>query len=168
MRQSHETGGRRIDFVHGDILDLGGLGREFDFIEAAGVLHHMDDPLAGWEVLTNLLRPGGFMKVGLYSQRARRSVIAAQSFAKAGGYPGTPEGIRRCRADIIALSGEDAARAVTESLDFHAMSPCGDLMFRVQERCYVLPEIAQMLEALGLRFIGFELRDRSVYAAYRE
>ena len=168
IRRAQEFNIRSIEFVHGDILELGNSERSFDFIEAAGVLHHMADPLAGWEVLRGLLRPGGFMKVALYSEYARSHVAAARAFVQRGGYLATPDGIRQCRQDIFALPEENDVRAVAGSLDFHATSPCRDLIFHVQERSYTLPEIAAMLESLKLHFIGFELRDRTVQALYRE
>lgn len=167
-RRAKEFGIQSIEFMHGDILELGKLGRDFDFIEAAGVLHHMADPLAGWQVLRDMLRPGGFMKIALYSELARQHVTAAREFAAAGAYEAGPEGMRRCRQDIIALPDDAAARGVVESLDFHAMSPFRDLVLHVQERCYALPEIAEMLEELKLQLTGFELRDRTRYALYRE
>ena len=40
----------------------------FDLIESDGVLHHLADPCAGWRVLLSLLRPGGLMCIGLYSE----------------------------------------------------------------------------------------------------
>jgi tetratricopeptide (TPR) repeat protein/SAM-dependent methyltransferase len=168
MRQAREFDIGSIEFVHGDILDLETSERSFDFIEAAGVLHHMADPLVGWRILRGLLRPGGFMKVALYSEFARRHVAAARAFVKSGDYSATPDGIRQCRQDIFALPRDSEVREVAGSLDFHAMSPCRDLIFHVQERSYTLPEIAEMLEPLKLRFIGFELRDRTVQTTYRE
>ena len=62
-----------IEFAQADILELGAIGRVFDHIEAVGVLHHLADPKTGWRVLLSLLRPGGTMHVGLYSQLARRA-----------------------------------------------------------------------------------------------
>ena len=44
--------------MQGDILKLNQLEKQFDIIESAGVLHHMDDPLAGWKVLVDRLRTG--------------------------------------------------------------------------------------------------------------
>ena len=167
-RRAQELGVQRIEFLHGDILRLGDLDRDFDFIETTGVLMTMDDPLAGWEVLCSLLRPSGFMKIGLYSKRARRNVIAAQEFVAAGSYAGTTDGIRRCRQDILCLPNDSDVRGVTRSLDFYAVSPCRDLIFHIQEYCHSLPEIEDMLEELALRFIGFELRDPSLYGAYRK
>ena len=63
-RKTEELGIQNIDYMQADILDLGKLGRQFDIVESAGVLHHMDDPLAGWRVLTDCLKPGGLMKIG--------------------------------------------------------------------------------------------------------
>ena len=55
------------------------LGRQFDFIDTSGVLHHLADPWSGWRILLSLLRPGGPMQVGLYSELARRNVVAARA-----------------------------------------------------------------------------------------
>jgi 2-polyprenyl-3-methyl-5-hydroxy-6-metoxy-1,4-benzoquinol methylase len=59
------VGRSNIEYGQADILKLGSLGRSFDLIESSGVLHHLADPLAGWRVLLSLLRPGGFMMIGL-------------------------------------------------------------------------------------------------------
>ena len=71
-------------------MRLGALGRTFDLIESNGVLHHMADPWAGWRVLLSLLRPGGFMRIGLYSEIARWGVVAARALIAQQGYGATP------------------------------------------------------------------------------
>ena len=35
--------------MQADILNLRKLNKQFDIIESAGVLHHMDNPIAGWQ-----------------------------------------------------------------------------------------------------------------------
>ena len=50
--------------------------------EIAQLLDHMADPLEGWRVLASLLKPGGRMRIGLYSERARAPVIAAESIRR--------------------------------------------------------------------------------------
>jgi hypothetical protein len=50
-------------------------------IEAVGVLHHMEDPLAGWRVLCGLLRLGGFMQIGLYIVPWREPISLALASA---------------------------------------------------------------------------------------
>ena len=61
-----------LEYLQADILKLDHLEQEFDIIESVGVLHHMDEPMAGWRVLVDLLKPGGLMKIGLYSELARQ------------------------------------------------------------------------------------------------
>ena len=36
------------------------MGKEFDIIESAGVLHHMDEPMAGWRVLVRFIKARWF------------------------------------------------------------------------------------------------------------
>ena len=85
-------------------MELGSLERRFDHIESVGVLHHLDDPLAGWRNLVTLLRPGGLMMIGLYSEIARQDIIAARALIAEKGYTSSPEDIRRCRRDIIDMA----------------------------------------------------------------
>ncbi len=73
------------DFAQADILELGNIGRGFDIVECSGVLHHLDDPFAGWKALLSLLNPGGFMTLGLYSKVARRRIHAVQGMDRAKG-----------------------------------------------------------------------------------
>ena len=166
-RRAGELGLKNVEFAQADILELNGLDRRFDVIECSGVLHHMQDPAAGWRVLTGRLNAGGWMKVGLYSEVGRRPVLAAKKFIAAGGFRGDVQGIRAARAAILALPAEEYARAVADSLDFYSLSGCRDLLFHVQERRYSLAEIGAMLAALGLVFLGFEFESRATIVDYR-
>jgi len=143
-----------VEFGQADILRLGSLGRQFDFIDASGVLHHMADPWQGWRILLALLRPGAIMQVGLYSELGRRNIVAARAFIAARGYRPIAADIRRCRQDIIAA--EDAQIAsVAQRDDFFTLSECRDLLFHVQEHRTTVPEIKSFLAANGLEFGGF-------------
>jgi 2-polyprenyl-3-methyl-5-hydroxy-6-metoxy-1,4-benzoquinol methylase/Flp pilus assembly protein TadD len=155
-----------IEYAQADILALGALGRTFDMIQSVGVLHHLGDPWAGWRVLTSLLRAGGVMFVGLYSERARRDVVAAREFIAARGYGSTADEIRRARQDLMAQEDE-ALRNAALFNDFFTLSECRDLLFHVQEHRLTLPQIKDLLAANGLTFLGFELDFRTTqkYAA---
>ena len=60
-----------------------------------GVLHHLADPYAGWRVLLSLLKPGGFMLVGLYSAAARRGLATPRARIAAKGYGTAAEDVRQ-------------------------------------------------------------------------
>jgi len=85
-RQSLALDVDNIEFAQADILELASLGRSFDVIEAVGSLQTLADPRAGWKVLSSLLRPGGFIFFGLYSESARRNIVAARDFIARQNY----------------------------------------------------------------------------------
>ena len=63
-----------VDFIQGDLLDAKSINRKFDIIESVGVLHHMNDPFKGWEVLSECLNNDSLMLIGLYSKTARKHI----------------------------------------------------------------------------------------------
>jgi len=65
-------GNRNITFRHGDLLDHSSTEDTFGLIDAYGVLHHLQDPLAGLKALAARLSEGGILRVMLYSRYARR------------------------------------------------------------------------------------------------
>jgi SAM-dependent methyltransferase len=153
-RMAERFGLANVEFGQADILRLGSLERQFDFIDASGVLHHMADPWQGWRILLALLRPGGLMQVGLYSGLGRRNIVAARAFIAARGYRPNADDIRRCRQDIIAAEDAQVA-SVAQRDDFFTSSECRDLLFHVQEHRTTVPEIKSFLAANGLEFGGF-------------
>jgi len=60
-----------VQFVETDLLQPGLRDDAFDIVYAAGVLHHLPDPLAGFARIARLARPGGKIIVGLYNRYAR-------------------------------------------------------------------------------------------------
>ncbi|MDI3471718.1 MAG: hypothetical protein OJF62_003781 [Pseudolabrys sp.] len=154
----------KVEFAQADILAIGAIDRCFDFISAGGVLHHMDDPLAGWRELLKLLKPDGVMQVGLYSLLARKEIIEARAMIAAQGYRPVPDDIRRLRDDLRA-KGEK--RPFMELDDFFAMSDCRDLLFHVHERQITIPQIKAFLAANGLNFIGFQFSPPEAHEHYR-
>ena len=168
-RKTLELGIHGIEYRQADILDLGTLPERFDLIECSGVLHHMEDPLAGWRVLASLRKPGGRMRIGLYSELGRRAVVKARELIAAEGFKPDAEGIRACRAAIRSRSADPLFASLARNEDFYSMSGCRDLLFHTQELRFTLPQIGSMIEALGLRFLGFEFPDSGeTLARYRK
>ncbi len=170
LRKTQELDVSNIEYAQADIIELGSLGRQFDLIESVGVLHHLGDPLAGWRVLVDLLRPGGLMKIGLYSETARQHIISGRSLIAEKGYSTSAEDIRECRQDIMAMAGD--GNQVMEMLcsgnNFFSLSECRDLLFHVQEHRFSLPQIEEALKALNLKFLGFGVRGHRALRMFRE
>jgi SAM-dependent methyltransferase len=153
-RKTREEGLQNIEYAQADILKLGAIGRTFDRIDAVGVLHHLTDPKAGWRVLLSLLAPMGILRIGLYSETARRDVVQARALIAKDGYRPTIEGIRALRQKIIR---DQRWEMVLNSGDFYSASGCRDLLFNVMEHRFTISEIASFLKEHELVFHGFEL-----------
>ena len=166
QRKAVEMGITSIAFAQADILQLGVLQERFDVIESSGVLHHLADPQQGWCVLLGLLNPRGLMKLGFYSELARRDIVRVRDHIAQRGYAATPEGIRQCRQDLLSAQDPQQWGRVTKSSDFFSTSTCRDLLFHVQEHRTTLTAIAEFLKKHGLEFLGFEL-DPHIVNAYR-
>ena len=156
--------------MQGDILKLDQLEREFDIVESVGVLHHMDDPLAGWKVLVGKLRADGVMKIGLYSEIARQSIANARREIAKKEYTSSPDDIRRYRGEIMNMDTKSNPETskIKNFNDFFTLSECRDLLFHVQEHRFTLPQIEEALNDLGLKFLGFELQQSWIRSEFRE
>ena len=164
-RKARELQLGAITFAQADILEMGSLVRRFDAIECAGVLHHLADPWSGWKSLLALLKPGGFMFLGLYSRTGRANIAKARDRIADTGYPASASGIRHCRQALLARQADFEATVTSE--DFFSVSACRDLIFHVQEQGTGLDEIAAFLTENGLALLGFELEGpvRQAYLA---
>lgn len=149
-------GVKRLSFGQADILKLASLGKTFDVIYSTGVLHHMKDPEAGWSVLTSLLKPSGFMRIGLYSELARQDIAKAQAEIARRGLAPTAENIRRFRQEI-AFEGGSPLQKVSAMSDFFSLSEVRDLLFHVQEHRFTIPRIAKFVAGNNLQFLGFDV-----------
>lgn len=167
QRKAQALNVENVVFAQADILRLGELERVFDVVECSGVLHHMADPEAGLKVLLDCLKPGGFLKLGLYSDHARRAVVQARQIVTEGGFESTLEGIRGFRK-FVRESPQTETAALETSTDFYATSPIRDLIFHVQEHRYTIPQISVMLDKHDLEFLGFGIPETWIKTRYRK
>ena len=157
-RKTTELEISNLSYLQADILNLNKLESEFDIIESAGVLHHMDEPMAGWRVLTNLLKTGGLMKIGLYSELARQHIVKVQNEISLMNIGTSETDIRKFRRSLIESSDKNYQLLNTSS-DFFNLSTLRDLIFHVKEHRFTLPQIKNCLYELGLKFCGFINKD---------
>jgi SAM-dependent methyltransferase/Flp pilus assembly protein TadD len=189
-RMASELGVTNVEFCQADILGLGELtekdlpltfppspGREergfyatrFDVIYCVGVLMAMGDPEAGLRALLPLLRPGGLLKLGLYSKRARAAVNVAREIIRQHQLPATSSAIREFRQTVFAADQNSLLKSLLRWRDFYSMSDCRDFLFHVQERQFELPEVADLLTQNGLTVLGMSKQlPRNALLAYHK
>ncbi len=157
-RKTNELNIENIEYMQADILDLGKLNKQFDIIESAGVLHHMENPMAGWNVLKDCLKPGGLMRLGLYSDLARQHIVKIRKEIKQRGIVSSVLDMKSFR-DMIIRSEKDHHKLISNTIDFYSLSTLRDLLFHVQEHRFTVPQIKDCLNKLGLKFCGFEQKE---------
>ena len=157
-RKTAELGITNIKYLQADILKLNQLEQEFDIIESVGVLHHMNEPMSGWEVLTDLLKPGGLIKIGLYSELARHHIVEIRKEITLQKVGTSDVEIREFRRSL-SQSNDKNHKMLTEWGDFFSLSMLRDLIFHVQEHRFTVPQIKNCLDELGLKFCGFDNND---------
>jgi SAM-dependent methyltransferase len=161
-RMAAHYGIGNIEFLHGDILDLPKLGRTFDHVESVGVLHHMADPKAGLMAIASVMKPGAFVRLGLYGEGGRKVVEKARRDIAGARIPPTLDGLRDFRRRVM---GGDLKRlsALTDWEDFWSASLLRDLCFHVQEHRFTIPRLRKFLAGSGLTFLGFEFNAGSAH-----
>ena len=117
----------------------------------------MDDPAAGWKVLTDCLKPGGLMRIGLYSELARKHIARIRKEISHAGIGSSEEEMKSFR-ETIMRSEKDHHEKILNFSDFYSLSEFKDLLFHVQEYRFTVPQIKVHLYKLGLKFCGFETK----------
>lgn len=146
-----------------DLRRVSELGKRFDAIFCSGVLSCLDDPEEGWAALVDALKPGGVLRVMVYSVLARLPVQAWRAMiADLQGQPLSADLLRAIRRRLIE---RDASALL--SRDFYSLSGVHDLLIPEQEECFDVPRIARVREALGLELLCFTLPTPRIEAQYR-
>jgi len=154
-RKADELKIKNINFIQGDLLDLKSINKKFDLIESVGVLHHMEDPLKGWRILSNCLKDNSLMLIGLYSDKARQHIAQIKDKIKQLKLQSNHENIIKFRKDLLK-NGNLKSSDIKKSPDFYTVSGVRDLLFHIQEQRFTISKIKEYLNKLGLIFLGFE------------
>jgi SAM-dependent methyltransferase len=148
---------RNVTFRQGDLINLPVLNRKFDVIESVGVLHHLASPMAGLEALDKCLKPGGWMKIALYSYAGRKAIRRARQAIDEMQIDASPAGIRAFRKYVMQNPEHELYQVCAKWRDFYSLSECRDLLFHVQEHQLTIDEIKELIGPLELEFVGFQI-----------
>lgn len=169
-RKAEQYGQGNISFRHGDILDVASLGERFDYIVCGGVLHHMKVPEDGFRALKTVLKPDGIMRIALYSEIARRQIVAVQNWITKQGIPPTTDSIRDFRKCFMEGGYQNIFGPDTPApyFDCFSISETRDLFFHVQEHRFTCPALKDLLSALELDLLVFAPEAYGLHQRYRQ
>ena len=106
-------------------------------------------------MLLDILEPHGFLKLGLYSKIARQHLTKVRELIKERNYKNTTKDIKTFRQDILDKKEDPLIQKVINIFDFYSTSMTRDLLFHVQEHCFTIPQISEILKDQNLEFLGF-------------
>ncbi len=165
-RKTAEMGFENITFKQGDLLKVEKLDQKFDLIACGGVLHHMDSPKDGLRALRDILKPGGAMRIALYSEIARKDIVLVQNWVEENNYEATPEGIRRFRHYMINTPDDPFLKTVMPLPGMLSTSETRDTFFNVQEHRFTCLQLKSLIEELDLELLLFGLDSPALHRHY--
>jgi SAM-dependent methyltransferase len=149
-------GRRNVTFLCGDLSDSVAITGEFGLIDSFGVLHHLEDPLAGVKTLARHLMPGGILRIMLYSRYARREEESIRrAFKLLGIY--SPQSARRLLRK--AAKGSRLANFLAASNETASVSGLADALLHPCVHTYRIDELLEMIAQSGLDLLMFAHKD---------
>jgi len=136
----------------GNFLDQAVTPGPFHFIEAFGVLHHLDDPAAGMHALKQRLVVGGILRVMVYGRYARQeaeSVRRAMRLLQVNDVQTLKRLIRRAAPD------SRFRRYIDCSWEARTDSGLADLFLHPNVHTYRIDEFLEMVSSTGLKPLLF-------------
>lgn len=155
QRKTKEYGLTNLTFMHGDILEVGDIGIEFDHIACGGVLHHMKSPKDGFQALKNILKKDGVMRIGVYSESARKNIVAVQNWIINQKIPSTLKGIRNFRKEFVEGGYKEIFGDTLPYFDNFSVSETRDLFFHVQEHRFTCLGLKELLNDMEMDLLIF-------------
>lgn len=150
-----QLGLKNIEFRELDILDVDRLEGEFDYIECAGVLHHMADPDRGLRLLRDKLSDDGIIYIMVYNQfhrtyfqriqRISRKVVGSQ-------YEASIKLLEEL-SQREGLAGQEGRHGL--NLNREDCPQYCDTYLHPQERGYYFDELLSWLGGADLRIAQF-------------
>lgn len=127
-----------LQLVRGDLFDLPLAEERFGVVISRGVVHHTPDPERAIECVARRVAPGGFLLLGFYETMGRFLHCARRALGKLVGRPIRALDPVLRRADL----DEDKKRIWIADQYRHPL-----------EHILALPEVVQLLERLGFRWV---------------
>ena len=158
-----------ITWLHQSVLDLPSLPvGQFDYINCAGVLHHLENPAAGLEALRAVLHEQGAMMLMLYGKYGRTGVYQVQELLSTinGNESSSQVKLDNAKAVLQSLPKTNWFKRGEDLIGDHKEFGDGgiyDVFLHAQDRPFTVNEIYALLEGCGLQLIELIERGRSKY-----
>ena len=141
----------------------------FDMIISSGVLHHLEDPQKGLDILSSLLKEDGFMSLMVYGKYGRTAVYQMQELLKRAnvGIDNWPDKIQNFKNIYKQLPDNNLFTYYDENMivQDHNNGDEGivDLLLHNQDRSFSIPELYEWVDNSNLQIIEHSFENRYKY-----
>jgi len=145
-----------ITWIHDSLLNIPMLGLgKFDHISCTGVLHHLEDPVAGIKALESVLSDNGSINIMVYAHYGRTSVYQVQDLMRMINHNETSMNneISNCRKVLKGLSATHWHKLANMHEEDLPDIELYDLYLHSQDRAYTVPELYEFAESANLKLI---------------
>lgn len=136
-----------VQFEQGDLCNPKKALGTFGMIDAFGVLHHLDNPLAGLCALEKRLAPDGVLRIMLYSRYARReeeSIRRALRLLHISDIGSVKKLLHRCH------DNSRLATYIATSSETKHDSGLADALLHPCVKTYLIDEVLELVKKAGL------------------
>jgi len=157
-----------IELIEMSLLDLDpNTHGKFDLIISIGVLHHLENPVDGLNILKNLLEDDGFMSIMVYGKYGRTGIYQMQDLMKKINYNinDYPNKINNFKNIYKQLPQNNWFKKGEHLISDYNESDEGivDSILHCQDRCYSIPELFNWINKCDLNIIEFSPDTRFKY-----
>jgi SAM-dependent methyltransferase len=150
-QRAEARGLKNIRWVRESLLELPRLGLgSFDYINCAGVLHHLEYPDAGLKALLAVLKEDGVLGLMVYALYGRTGVYQVQSLMRLvnEGAADTGERLARTKAMLDVLPRSHWFKRGEDLYSDHRAGDAGihDLFLHSRDRAYTVGELYDWIE----------------------
>ncbi len=140
-----------VSFNVGDLCQPQSPGA-FGLIDAYGVLHHLEDPLAGLKALADRLAAGGIIRIMLYNRINRRQ---EEAIRRALRMVKIQDAKKLKRLLARAKPGSRLHRFMQDSCDASSVSGLADALLHPCVHTYQVDEFLELVDAASLKPLFF-------------
>lgn len=143
---------------HLRVEDVAALTTDFDFIICHGVLHHLEDPVAGLRALGQVLRRDGVIDIMVYGKYGRLGVGVLQDLFRVMGLEQDPAGVQVVKDTLAALPPAHPVQTHRRMAAQDMASDEGliDTFLHRRERSYGCGDCVDLVREAGLVFQGWK------------
>jgi len=150
-----------ITWIHDSLLNIPTLKLGlFDYINCSGVLHHLENPDLGLQILSSSLKEDGAMGLMVYAKYGRMAVYQMQEALRLinGLEENAHVKVANCKAILANLPTSNWLHASPPGILSEMQTNDAriyDLLLHSQDRAYSIPELYAFTNKAGLGILDF-------------